>query len=93
MMGQMLWGFGTPSAGAQLLLAQCLTPLFVFTLVVGVLAAFPILPLAKARIAQLPARHQKVLGTVGSVVCIGLLALCVLTLAGGAYSPFIYFRF
>lgn len=93
MMGQMLWGFGTPSDGTQLLLAQCLTPLFVFTLMVGVLAAFPILPLAKARIAQLPARHQKVLGAVGSVACIGLLALCMLTLAGGAYSPFIYFRF
>lgn len=69
------------------------TPLFVVSAIGGAVFAFPILPTLKARIAKMPLASQKKFDLAGSVLCIAMLAVCVLSLAGGAYSPFIYFRF
>lgn len=69
------------------------TPLFWFTLVVGAVAALPVLPHVKARISQLPETRQQLWGALSDVACVALFVICLLTLAGGAYSPFIYFRF
>lgn len=90
---QMLLGWGSISNGAELLTAQLLTPLFCTTFVVGIVASFPILPWLKGKVFQMSEVAQKRIDVVCSLACLGLLAICVLTLAGGAYSPFIYFRF
>lgn len=58
-------------------------------MLVGTIGSFPILPMLKrSRIMQtLPAE------TAQSLVCLALLVLCMILLAGGTYNPFIYFRF
>lgn len=93
MLTQMVIGWGSWSVDAWLVWCVQLTPYFVFSFVVGLFAALPVLPLVREKIRALPMPHQKGWELAGSVICIGLLAVCVLSLAGGAYSPFIYFRF
>lgn len=70
-----------------------LTPLFLVTLVFAFVLAFPLTPALKKRLAGMkPAVQIRAdrLIYVGSMV---LLLLCMLSLAGGGYNPFIYFRF
>lgn len=93
MIGQMVAGWTPFSTEAWLTWCAQLTPYFVFSLVVGAITAFPVLPLVKEWVGRLPLGAQRKLDAAGSVICVGLLAVCVLSLAGGAYSPFIYFRF
>lgn len=93
MISQMWTGFGNMAAGAGILLAQCLTPLFICAFIVGIVAMFPVLPRIKTSVAKASASTQRVASLLGSCACVILLVLCMLTLAGGAYSPFIYFRF
>lgn len=93
MIGQMIVGWVPFSTEAWLTWCAQLTPYFVFSLVIGAITAFPVLPLVKERVERLPIGMQQKLDVAGSIVCIGMLAICVLSLAGGAYSPFIYFRF
>ena len=90
---QMLTGWGPLQAQGQALLMAQLTPLFLTTFAIGAADAAPVLPWAKERLAAASPRVQRAADAAGSVACLGLLALCLLTLAGGAYSPFIYFRF
>lgn len=93
MMGQMLFGWGTTSAAGHALLMAQLTPLFVLTLVVAAVAATPVLPHLRSHLEEATPAAQKVADALGSAACVVLLGICILTLAGGAYSPFIYFRF
>ncbi len=93
MLSQMLIGWGTWSTEAWLVWCAQLTPYFVFSFAVGIIAAFPVLPYVRSKVRQLSVVRQKQLDVVGSLICVCLLAICVLSLAGGAYSPFIYFRF
>lgn len=90
---QMITGWAPLSAQTHAVLMSQLTPLFVFTLVIALVGALPWLPLLKKRIYQLSALAQKRIDIIASIACVGLLIVCLLTLAGGAYSPFIYFRF
>lgn len=69
------------------------TPLFWFTFIVGIVAAFPWLPALKERLLSLPRARRCWVGVVTDIICVLLFVICLLTLAGGAYSPFIYFRF
>lgn len=92
-LGQMFVGWGPVTAQAQVLLAAQITPLFLFTLVLGAVGSFPWLPKLKDFVAAKPPAVQKRVDALASVACMALLVLCLLTLAGGAYSPFIYFRF
>lgn len=92
-LGQMFTGWGALSASAEVLLAAQMTPLFLFTLVLGAVGSFPWLPKLKERVLQQPVVVQKRVDALASVACVALLLVCLLTLAGGAYSPFIYFRF
>lgn len=93
MIGQMVVGWVPFTTEAWLTWCAQLTPYFVFSLVVGAITAFPVLPFVKERVEQLPFGMQRKLDVAGSIVCVCMLAICVLSLAGGAYSPFIYFRF
>lgn len=92
-LSQMFIGWGALSPEASVLLMAQVTPLFLFTLVLGVAGSFPWLPKLKGRIAQMAPAAQRWADGLSSAVCVALLVLCLLTLAGGAYSPFIYFRF
>ncbi len=92
-LAQMFTGWGPLAPDAHILLMAQLTPLFLVTLGLGAIGSFPWLPKLKDRIALLPVPTQRCIDGLSSVLCLGLLILCMLTLAGGAYSPFIYFRF
>ena len=92
-LSQMFVGWGPLTSDAQVLLMGQLTPLFLFTLVLGAIGSFPWLPKLKERLATLSVPAQRRADALASVACLGLLVLCLVTLAGGAYSPFIYFRF
>lgn len=92
-LSQMLIGWGALAPEANVLLMAQLTPLFVFTLVLGAVGSFPWLPVLKERVANRFDFIQCRVDLLSSAACLALLALCLVTLAGGAYSPFIYFRF
>ncbi len=91
--GQIFTGWGAMSNDAMVLLMAQLTPLFIFTFVIAVIGAFPWLPKVKGRLLLASESTQAFADLISSIACIGLLIVCILTLAGGAYSPFIYFRF
>lgn len=92
-MGQMLWGWQPMADQAYVLLMGQLTPLFIGTLILALVGASPWLPKLKDRVRALPVKSQQTIDVVSAIACLALLCLCLLTLAGGAYSPFIYFRF
>ena len=79
----MFTGFGSNTAAMSLALEQ-LTPLYLVTVAVGIVACCPVKMLVKKGIAY------EAVTAAGSLV---LLLLCMLSLASGTYNPFIYFRF
>lgn len=72
---------------------QQINPLLVLVLVICLFASCPL----KSLRSRLPGRWEKILARVGNpsayVCSIALLVLCMLSLSGGTYNPFIYFRF
>lgn len=66
-----------------------LTPMFIFMLFAAVIGATP---LAKKIANQFEIKHELFV-PVSMIGSIGLLVLCMLSLSGGTYNPFIYFRF
>ncbi len=72
---------------------QQINPLLVLVLVICLFASCPL----KSLRSRLPGRWEKILARVGNpsayVFSIALLVLCMLSLSGGTYNPFIYFRF
>lgn len=93
MMSQMVCGWSQFTTSGWLLWCGQLTPLFICALVAGAIFAFPILPTVRDRVSALPPHGQKTISLISDIGCLLLLGVCVLTIAGGAYSPFIYFRF
>lgn len=79
----MFTGCGASSAAASLAWAQ-LTPLNIFVAILGAVCSLPVLNRL---------RGNKALETLSWPLTLALLALCVISLAGGGYNPFIYFRF
>lgn len=79
----MFTGFGSNTAAMSLALQQ-LTPLYLVTVAVGIVACCPVKMLVKK------GRAYEAVTAAGSLV---LLLLCMLSLASGTYNPFIYFRF
>ena len=79
----MFTGFGSNTAAMSLALEQ-LTPLYLVTAAVGIVACCPVKMLVKK------GRAYKAVTAAGSLA---LLLLCMLSLASGTYNPFIYFRF
>lgn len=90
--GTMFTGFEFGAVYMTPVLNQ-LSPLFIVTLVVAFILAFPVVPVLKTKIESLKPTSRVLADKgayVGSVI---LLLLCMLSLAGGTYNPFIYFRF
>jgi len=91
MIGQMFAGWRFEGSASALALSQ-LTPLFVVVLLAAVIGSMPL----GGRVRQLCAKAglKPAALTAGSYVgAVVLLVLCMASLAGGTYNPFIYFRF
>ena len=84
MVRKMFTAFRMPSAGAEVLLWSVLTPTGITALIVGAAACLPLRSLVSGR---------KWYGAAVTAVSLPVLAVCILSLAGGTYNPFIYFRF
>lgn len=67
-----------------------LTPIFLFTMVIAAIASCPVLP---KLYEQNRLTNNKGIVFSSYIASILLLILCLLSLSGGAYNPFIYFRF
>ncbi len=97
---QMFTGFHFEYASMSLLGEQ-LTPLFIFMFACACVAATPFAKnlLDKTRLRaeeKASLGDSKSLICVQAVQCVGalvLLLVCILSLSGGGYNPFIYFRF
>ena len=93
MIRAMFSGIG-PSAPTELLLAQCLTPLTLFALLLGVLGSMPLVPKLRQKVEQI--RSGGLRGGVLALSYGGTLALLVvdiLHMSAASYMPFIYFQF
>lgn len=93
MYGQLFAGWGSFTDASLLLGAKLLTKRFWVTFVLGIVACFPLLPWLKGVLSHQSLTLQRSVDIASYAICFALLLLCMLTLAGGAYSPFIYFRF
>ena len=83
----MFTGFSMGTASTSLALQQ-LTPLYLVTFTVACIASFPVFEKWKS-----DGRYQEFYNNMAFVCSIVGLVLCMLSLAGGTYNPFIYFRF
>ena len=81
----------TFDAGAQTVLLSIFTPVFIATLLIALVAAWPVIPAVKAKLSG--SRHYGIVTAAGYVFTFLLYMLCVMTLAANSYNPFIYFRF
>lgn len=93
--GNMFMGWEFATANMNLVWQQ-LTPAFLFMLLAGIVGCMPL----KAYLARWyerkdggMGRFSQLLQKCSYVASVMLLLLCMLSLAGGAYNPFIYFRF
>ncbi len=92
MLGKMFGGFDFGTAAMSFTLQQ-LTPFFLVMLVVGILLAGPLQWLAGKLRTGRPAVLESAIQCVSYGIALMLLIWCLLRLSGGAYNPFIYFRF
>lgn len=76
----------------QMLAFEQLTPVFLLMSGLGIIISMPVLPQLQMRLTPGSTLEKAVipLTYVGTIV---LLLLCILSLSGGTYNPFIYFRF
>lgn len=63
------------------------TPLNIFILATAILASVPIMQYIKNRVSAASYDKMRFIGS------LTLFILCILTLAGESFNPFIYFRF
>ncbi|MBP3866502.1 MAG: hypothetical protein J6D25_01655, partial [Eggerthellaceae bacterium] len=89
---QMFTGWHFEYACVELAMRQ-LTPLFVATFAVAIVAATPVKGAIERKIEMLPDTTAAALEVASYVFAFALLALSMLALSGGGYNPFIYFRF
>lgn len=83
------WEF---SQGQMQVVFNQLSPMFLLMLFIGVAGSLPIIPRLEAKTRTSIQRWEVVTGLtyIGSFI---LLILCMLSLSGSTYNPFIYFRF
>ena len=80
---KMFTGFNM-SAGALSLVMQQLTPVYILTFVCALIACTPVHKILS---------RNETYSKLTYVFSLGGFLLCILSLAGGTYNPFIYFRF
>lgn len=89
---QMFAGFHFEYASTSLALQQ-LTPLFLITFTVAVVACTPVKGVLERAVEQAGAKTQRITLVSSYAAAFALLFLCLLSLSSGGYNPFIYFRF
>ncbi len=85
------------SAGAMSFALQCATPYAIFMLLAAIVCCGTFDKI-RIKVSELETKEEltskeRTLQYTSFVVCIVLLAWCIIRLAGGSYNPFIYFRF
>lgn len=90
--GTMFTGFDFTLAYMVPVLNQ-LSPLFLVTVAAAFILAFPVVPAVRAHISKMKQNVQTAVDRAAYLGSAVLLLLCMLSLAGGGYNPFIYFRF
>lgn len=87
--------FSGISASAQtgLLLAQCLTPLTMFVLLLGLVGSTPILPMVCHKAERQTGSALTCLRVINYAAVLVLLLVDILHLSAASYVPFIYFQF
>jgi len=89
--GQMFGGWHFGAQDSALALSQ-LTPLFVCVFIVAVVGSVPVGRMLRP-LAERSGVSASVLSAASYASAVVLLIMCVASLAGGTYNPFIYFRF
>lgn len=92
MIGAMFSGI-CASAQTGLLLAQCLTPLTMFALLLGLVGSTPVLPLVCRKVEQQTGSVYVCLRVLSYAGALALLLVDILQLSAASYVPFIYFQF
>ena len=92
MIGAMFSGI-CASAQTGLLLAQCLTPLTMFALLLGLVGGTPVLPLVCRKVEQQTGSVYVCLRVLSYAGALALLLVDILHLSAASYVPFIYFQF
>ena len=92
MIGAMFSGI-CASAQTGLLLAQCLTPLTMFALLLGLVGSTPVLPLVCRKAEQQTGSVYVCLRVLSYAGTLALLLVDILHLSAASYVPFIYFQF
>lgn len=92
MIGAMFSGI-CASAQTGLLLAQCLTPLTMFALLLGLVGSTPVLPLVCRKAEQQTGSARTCLRVINYAAVLVLLLVDILHLSAASYVPFIYFQF
>lgn len=91
MTGKMFAGWSFQASQMNLVLQQ-MTPLFILTVIIAVIACMPVLKWVKEW-GETIQPCRKVMEPLGYLMSLILLVLCILSLSSGTYNPFIYFRF
>ena len=89
MIGAMFSG-GSASAQTGLLLAQCLTPLTLFALAVGLVGSMPVLPLVCRKAEQQTGSVYACLQALSYAGVLALLLVDILHLSAASYVPYLF---
>lgn len=89
--GKMFAGWSFQASQMNLVLQQ-MTPLFILTVIIAVIACMPVLKWVREW-GETIQPCRKVMEPLGYLMSLFLLVLCILSLSSGTYNPFIYFRF
>ena len=89
---QMFTGWHFEYACVELAMRQ-LTPLFIVTFAIAVVAATPVKGALERFADNAPDNTVTALEVASYILALALLVLSLLSLSGGGYNPFIYFRF
>ena len=92
MIGAMFSGIRA-SAQTGLLLAQCLTPLTMFALLLGLVGSTPVLPMICHKAERQTGSVRTCLRVINYAAVLVLLLVDILHLSAASYVPFIYFQF
>lgn len=66
---------------------------FIFAFILSFIFMFPVKPYISGKVTALEEEKKSFFTGLSYVISVCLLLLCMLSLAGGTYNPFIYFRF
>ena len=75
------------------LLCENFTPLFFTVFITAVCFSLPVIPMIHKKISSCGDSAAKAECVVSYVISAGLFLLCLMSIAAGTYSPFIYFNF